>query len=52
MTSLEDLDFADDLVLLSHKIKNTRDKTRALEEEGVKSGLEDQCRKNKADAYR
>ena len=40
-TSLEDLDFADDLVLLSHRIQDMRDKTRALEVhvQGVKVGL-------------
>ena len=52
MTSLEDLDFADDLALLSHRIQNMRDKTRALEEQGAKGGLEDQRLKDKADAYR
>ena len=30
-TSLEDLDFADNLALLSHRIQDMRDKTRALE---------------------
>ena len=39
MTSLEDLDFADDLALLSHRIQDMRDKTRALEEQGAKVGL-------------
>jgi len=30
-TSLQDLDFVDNLVLLLHKIQDMRDKTRALE---------------------
>ena len=32
MTSLEDLDFANDLALLSHTIQDMGDKTRALEQ--------------------
>ena len=39
MTPLEDLDFADDIALLSHRLQNMRDKTRALEEQGAKVGL-------------
>ena len=39
MTSLEDLDFADDLALLSHRIQDMRDKTQALEDQGAKVGL-------------
>ena len=38
-TSLEDLDFADDLALLSHRIQDMRDKTRALEVQSAKVGL-------------
>ncbi len=38
-TSLEDLDFADELALLSHRIEDMRDKTRALEVQGAKVGL-------------
>ena len=38
MTSLEDLDFADDLALLSRRIQDMGDKTRALEEQGAKVG--------------
>ena len=36
---LKNLDFADDMALLSHRIQDTRDKTPALEEQGVKVGL-------------
>ena len=39
MTFLEDLDFADDLALLSHRIQDMRDKTRALEDQSAKVGL-------------
>ena len=53
MTSLEELDFADDLAPLSHSIQHMRDKTKALEEQGAKVGRpEDQCDKDKTDAYR
>ncbi|KAL9982115.1 hypothetical protein ACROYT_G010916 [Oculina patagonica] len=38
-TSLEDLDFADDLALILHRIQDMRDKTRALEVQGEKVGL-------------
>ena len=38
-TSLEDLGFADDLVILSHTIQDMRNKTRALEVQGAKVGL-------------
>ena len=38
-TSLEDLDFADDEALLSHRIQDMRYKTRALEVQGAKVGL-------------
>ena len=38
-TSLEDLDFADDLALLSHRIQDMRDKTQALEVQSAKVGL-------------
>ena len=38
-TSLEDLDFPDDLVLLSHRIQGIRDTTQALEVQGAKVGL-------------
>jgi len=36
VTSLEDLDFADDLALLSHRIQDMMDKARALEDQGAK----------------
>lgn len=36
---LKNLDFADDLALLSHRIQDMRDKTQALEEQGVKVDL-------------
>ena len=38
-TSLEDLDFAEDLALLSHRIQDMRDKTRALGVQGAKIDL-------------
>ena len=38
-TSLEDLDFADDLAALSHRIQDMKVKTRALEVQGAKVGL-------------
>ena len=38
-TFLEDIDFADDLALLSHGIQDTKDKTRTLEVQGAKVGL-------------
>ena len=38
MTSLN-LNSADDLVLLSHRIQEMRDKIRALEVQGAKAGL-------------
>ena len=47
MTSLEDLDFADDLALLSHRIQDTKDKTRALEDQGAKVGLKMNATKTK-----
>ena len=46
-TSLEDLDFADDLALLSHRIQEMRDKTRALEVQGAKVGLKINATKTK-----
>ena len=47
MTSLEDLDFADDLALLSHRIQDMRDKTRALEVQSAKVGLKINATKTK-----
>ena len=47
MTSLEDLDFADDLALLSYRIQDMRDKTRALEVQGAKVGLKINATKTK-----
>ena len=38
-TSLEDLEFANDLALLSNRIQDMRDKTRVLEVQGAKVGL-------------
>jgi len=38
-TSLEDLEFANDLTLLSNRIQDMRDKTRVLEVQGAKVGL-------------
>ena len=46
-TSLEDLDFADDLALLSHRIQDMRDKTRALEVQGAKESLKINATKTK-----
>ena len=45
--SLEDLYFADDLILLSHRKQDTRDKTRALEVQGAKVGLKGNAIKTK-----
>ena len=47
MTPLEDLQFADDLALMSHRIQDTRDKTRPLEEQGAKVGLKINATKTK-----
>ena len=47
MTSLEDLDFANHLTLLSHRIQDMKDKTGALEEQGVKVGLKINAAKTK-----
>ena len=38
-TNLEDLNFADDLTLLSHSMQNMKDKTQALKEPGAKVDL-------------
>ena len=46
-TSLEDLDFADYLALLSHRIQDLRAKTRALEVQGAKVGLKINATKTK-----
>ena len=46
-TSLEELDFADDLALLSHRIQDMRDKTRALEVQSAKVGLKINATKTK-----
>jgi len=46
-TSLEDLDFADDLALLSHRIQDIRDKTQVLEVQGAKVGLKINVTKKK-----
>ena len=46
-TSLEDLDFANDLALLTHRIQDLRDKTRALEVQGMKVGLKINATKTK-----
>ena len=46
-TSLEDLDFADDLALLSHRIQHMRVKTRALEVQSAKVGLKINATKTK-----
>ena len=47
MTSLEYLDFAGHLALLSHRIQDMKYKTRALEEQGVKVGLKINAAKTK-----
>ena len=46
-TSLEGLVFPDDLALLSHRIQDMRDKTRALEVQGAKVGLKINTNKTK-----
>ena len=46
-TSLKDLDFADDLALLSQRIQDIRDKTRALDVQGAKVGLKFSATKTK-----
>ena len=46
-TSLEDLEFADDLALLSHRIQDMRDKTWALEVQDAKVGLKINATKTK-----
>jgi len=44
---LEDLDYADDLALLSHRVQDMRDKTQALKEQGAKVGLKINATKTK-----
>ena len=46
-TSLEDLYFADDLALLSHRIQDLRDKTGVLEVQSAKVGLKINATKTK-----
>ena len=46
-TSLENLDFVDDLVLLSHRVQDMKDKTQALKEQGAKVGLKINATKTK-----
>ena len=46
-TSLEDLDFDNDLALLSHRIQDIRDKTHALEVQSPKVGLKINATKTK-----
>ena len=48
MTSLDDLDFADDLALLSHRIQDIR---QSLGRTRCQGRPEDQCDKDKIDAY-
>ena len=43
---LEDLDFADDLALLSHQIKDIREKTNRMNDIGKKLGLMINTKKN------
>lgn len=47
MTCLEDLDFTDDLTLMSHRIQNMRDKIQALMEQGMQVGLKINVTKTK-----
>ena len=47
-TSLEDLDFADDLALLSHRIQDMNNKTWVFRCEGRPEG---QCHQDKVDVY-
>ena len=44
-TALEDLDFADDIALLSSKFNDLREKTGRLTEEVARVGLKTQCKK-------
>ena len=44
---LKDLDFANDLALLSHRIQGMRDETRDLEVQGAKVGLKINVTKKK-----
>ncbi|XP_063415979.1 uncharacterized protein LOC134697627 [Mytilus trossulus] len=44
---LEDLDFSDDLALLSHRLKDMRDKTTELHKTGKKLGLKSTSRRQK-----
>ena len=44
---MEDLDYADDLALLSHRVQDMRDKTQALKEQGAKVGLKINATKTK-----
>ena len=46
-TSLEDLGFADDLALLSHRIQDMKDETKALEKQSAKVGLKINATKTK-----
>ena len=46
-TSLEDLDFSDDLALLSHRIHDMSDSTQALEVQVAKVGLKINATKTK-----
>ena len=46
-TSLEDLDFADDLALLSHRMQDMRDKTQALKVQSAEVGLKINATKTK-----
>ena len=44
---MEDLDFADDLALLSHRVQDMKNKTLALKEQGAKVGLKINAAKTK-----
>ena len=48
---LENLEFADDLALLSHRLQDVQDKVNALSETAQRVGPKDQPRKNKAPKY-
>ena len=49
-TFLEDLDFADDLALLSHRIQDMRDKTQTMKVQCAKVGLRVNCHQDKVNA--
>ena len=47
MKNLEDLDFADDITLMSHTYQHIQDKTTAMERKAAKLGLKINVKKTK-----